>query len=204
MLFQVGHQIVRLPAGELHLVHTHELGPAETVGAVGVAGLAGGGEKEHGFTVFMLHSLESLVPQHRNVELDLASRVWIHFLLNLARGRLQMVGRGPTGYQVVDFSEVLTVEHLRLGKGQLENRVFRDVGPVDQVLDHVVVHAEGQDGRDGLHAVAKRLRKRTQRRNRIDVLASENTVLTFVAGAAEHPHCRPLMQRLMPHQVPPS
>ncbi len=47
-----------IPHGELQFIHAHKLGPAETKGAVSMAGLPLAGEKQHRLAVLVLDARE--------------------------------------------------------------------------------------------------------------------------------------------------
>jgi hypothetical protein len=162
---QVGHQLVSLVSGELEFVDPDELGPAEAVSAESVTGLARRGEEQHRLAVLVLHPLQALVTEHGNVELQLTRRVRVELVLDLPRRHFELGGGHAAADEIVHAPVCIVAEHLGLWEGQLEDRVVRDVGPVDQVVDDVVVHTKGKHGRDRLHAGAKRLGKLPQLRN---------------------------------------
>ena len=136
---EVGHQPVDLLAGELEVVELHELRPPEAIGAVGVAGLALGGEEQHRLPVLVLHALHHLFLQEPGVHLHLARGMGVEAELDLPGCGLDLgLGRFSLD-QIGDAGEVLGVEHPLLGEGELEHRVVGHVVPVDQLFAHIVV-----------------------------------------------------------------
>ncbi|MPN61295.1 hypothetical protein SDC9_209030 [bioreactor metagenome] len=47
-------------------------------------------------------------------------------------------------------------QHAALRKGELEDGIVRHLTPVDELVDHILVDAEGQDRRHHLHLEALR------------------------------------------------
>ena len=72
VLAHIFDELVGLLGREFELVDADELGPSEAIGAIGVARLAGGGEKEHRLPVFMLHAVKRLMVHFRDVQLHLS------------------------------------------------------------------------------------------------------------------------------------
>ena len=65
------------------LILSGELGPSETEGAVGMAGLSLGGKEEHGFTVLMLNPGKLFSLQGWYIVFQLSGRMWIQVSLQL-------------------------------------------------------------------------------------------------------------------------
>jgi hypothetical protein len=163
MRVQVGDQAGRIRGGEPQFGIADELRPPEAVGAVRVAGLALAGEVEDRLPVLVLQ------PRHRGAVLDghvrpLRGRVRVepapdvvHHLAHQGAGR------------PLQPSLVLVGQHAGLREGQLEDRVVRHGPPVDQVVEDVVVDAEGEHQGNASHGVADVRRQAVPTRDRVDV-----------------------------------
>jgi hypothetical protein len=151
VLAQVAHERARLVVGEAELVDADELGPAEAVGAVGVAGLSLAREEKHRLPVLVLHAAQLVPAPGGDVELHLARRVGVHAHLDLSRGGLDRLAGGVAVHELHHALEVLRIEHPGLREGELVDGVLGHVLPADQLLHHVAVHAEREDRRDRLH-----------------------------------------------------
>ena len=150
VITEVRRNTLDLARSESQPVDPDELSPPKTVGAIGMAGLTTGGEQEHGLAVLVLASWKRLSVHHRNVEFELPGWMRVHPHLDLpSRSGHHVLGRAGT-YQIVHVVEVGTREHADLGEEQLKDGVRWDVGPVDQLVENIVVHPEGQNSGNGL------------------------------------------------------
>ena len=167
MFPQVGLEFAGLFGGNLQVLVAHELGPAETEGAIAVADLPGRGEEQHGFAIFVLETVDALPVDGRNVVFQLACRVWIQAGPDICDDGIPL-GPGQVLPQGVgDPLKSLGFEHLPLREQQLKDRVLRYPVPVDQLVDYIVVDPEGQHAGHHLHLKAKRLGEPRQLGNAI-------------------------------------
>lgn len=120
-----------------------ELCPSEAVGAVRVAGLALGGEVQHRLGVLVLDPLEIRTAAVGDVQLALTAWVRVHRRPDRNDGARPLGGGARVAHRA-QSTLMLWAEHPRLGEHQLEDRVGREVGPVDQFAQHVLVGAEGE------------------------------------------------------------
>ncbi len=139
---QIALPAVPLAAGELQLVDADELRPAEAVGAVGVAGLTRRREEQHRLTVLVLDTRYRLAVQQRHVQLQLPGGMRVQRVLDLPSRRRDLLLRRAATNQPVHPAELLGGQHLRLREGQLEDWILWDGGPIDQLVNDVLVHSE--------------------------------------------------------------
>jgi hypothetical protein len=114
--------------------------------------------------------------------------------LDLSRRRPDLRGRGVALDQTHHALEVLGREHAALRKRQLVDGVVRDVAPVDQVLEDVAVHPEGQHRGNGLEGGSVVLGKSLELVDPVDVLSQQGPEGRFSLGHLEVGLC---------HVVPP-
>ena len=139
---QVGDERVDVVGRHLELGLVDELRPPEAVGAVGVAGLALLGEEQHGLRVLVLEPGEPHAVHVRRVEQQLAGWVGVESHPDLMRGLADLRSRRAAGEQVRDPVHVWRRQHVGLGEDQAVDRVVRCHVPVDELLEHIGVHAE--------------------------------------------------------------
>ena len=140
---QVGDEIVRLLRLELQILHAHELRPPEAVRAVGVAGLARSGKEQDRLAVLVLQPGQRPPVELRDVVRELPRRVGVQAAadpLHLGGERLGVAA----GQHAFDRFEIAAGEHLPLREHELEQRIVRHPGPVDQLVHHVPVRAKRQ------------------------------------------------------------
>ena len=178
MLLQVVHQLFGLPGGEFQLVHAHELGPAKTISAIGVAGLTLAGEEEDGFPILVLHSLKRFLTQARDVELHLSGGMGVESALDLAGCGRDLLGRRISPDQSHHSGEILAIQHATLRECQLVDGVFGNVLPADELFDHIAVDAERQHRRHGLDGKHLMGRQSLQFRNPVKIFSRVGLVLT--------------------------
>ena len=171
---EIGVELRGVVRGEAKVLNAHELRPAETEGAVGVARLPLTWKKEHCFSILMLHAGHALAGHDRDVELLLLGRMGVQPQANRVGRGFDLGSRGPLLEQVGDRVEVRGVEHLRLRKRQLEHGIVRHVIPVDQFFDDVRVDAKGQDAGDDLHLEPMIGGQTLQLRNPVEMLLVED------------------------------
>src|SRR5690554_1096676 len=143
MLTQIGNHIVYFFHGKLHVVHARELGPAKAKGAIGVTGLSLGGEKQHGFVVFVLSACEFLSVYFGYV-VALSRRMRIELLPDCVGSLTKGSGVGPCIYGLGHFRKMLGTEHSFLREVENENGVVLIVVPVDEFINYIVVCFERQ------------------------------------------------------------
>lgn len=117
-----------------------------------MAGLALAGEEQHGLAVLVLDAVEPvamLVARH--VHFHLVGRMGIELVADFGDGLIQLGLVGALAQQRGDAVEMLRREHAALREGELEDRIGRDVVPVDQFVDDVLVDAERQHRGHHLH-----------------------------------------------------
>src|SRR5690606_19271033 len=86
----IRRETLSLAACELQILQPYKLGPPETESAIGVAGLTGRGEKQHGLTVFVLYATEPFAVEHGHIELKLTGRMGVHSEADLVNDRLEL------------------------------------------------------------------------------------------------------------------
>ncbi len=151
VLLQVAVKLISFGAGHLQVFVTHELCPAETEGAVGMASLTLGGEEQNGFPVLVLHTVQNLAVQFRHVHFHLAGGVWVQLVANLFRYRLDLFLIGTVPVHLCHALVMLILQHTLLGEDELVERVVRNLVPIDQFVDHILVNAEGEYAGYHLH-----------------------------------------------------
>ena len=170
VLAQVVVQHARLGRGDAQLLVADELRPAEAEGAVAVAGLALAGEEQHRLAVLVLHAVEPVaVLVARHVHLHLIGRVRVERVTDRIDRLLELTLGRLAADQLGDALVVLGREHAALREGELEDRIGGHVRPVDQLVDHVLIDAEGQHRRHHLHLEALRRRKLGELRDAVEV-----------------------------------
>ena len=148
---QVIVQAVRLLGDDLERVVAHELGPTEAEGAVGVAGLPLAGKEQHGFAVLVLETVNRLVRHLGDVQLPLPGGVRVELFADLVGAGLDLVRRSVAPHQVGHVQEVALLQHALLRESNLVEGVVGHPVPVDEIVDHVPVGAEGQHVGHYLH-----------------------------------------------------
>jgi hypothetical protein len=121
-----------------------KLRPAEAKSAVGMAGLSTARKEERRFAVLVLHAAEFLAVQLGDVIVHLPARIRIEPGADAVGRGLYLcpVGRSAEGGR--HFPVVVGEEHAALRKSEHEHRVVGDVGPVDQLIDDIVIGLERQ------------------------------------------------------------
>ena len=84
MLLQVARELFDVLVGELEVVESDELRPAEAERAVRVARLARGGEEEDRLVILVLDARNGFAVHGRDVVRGLARGVRVEFVLDLA------------------------------------------------------------------------------------------------------------------------
>jgi hypothetical protein len=107
-----------------------------------VAGLPLAGKEQHRFAVLVLHPVQVLAFEGRDVVADLPGGVGVELQANTVGRLLDRVRRCPALHQSSDFCVVMGQQHVALGEGEDEQRVFRHMRPVDEVIDDEVVGLE--------------------------------------------------------------
>ncbi len=110
----------------------------------------------------MLHARQGLAIEVRHVHFLLAGRVGIEAGLDLTGDGTQLGTLEPATQGVGHACEIRLLEHTLLREGQLEERVFRHAFPIDELIDHVLVDAEGQDIGHHPHGEAQLFRQALQ------------------------------------------
>lgn len=139
---QVVHQTARFQGGEAQVGIAHELCPAEAVGAIGVAGLPLSREVEHGLPVLVLEARHRFPVHCGDVELLLAGGVRVEASPDLRNREPEFLPRARIVHEGRQPVLVLGPEHSALREDHLEDGVVRDVVPVDELGEDVLVHAE--------------------------------------------------------------
>ncbi len=169
---QVRRQGLDVVAREAELVDTDELGPAEAVGAVGVTGLAASREEEDRLPVLVLAPRDRLTLYGGDVELLLTRRVRVHSQLNGTGRTNDLVLTGAADHEVEHPIEVVAGEHADLGEDELVDRIRRNVAPIDELLEDVLIDAERQHRGYRLERENLIAREPLQPRETIDVLSA--------------------------------
>jgi hypothetical protein len=71
--------------------------------------------------------------------------VWVEVGSNPGHFLLQDLIWAAVSAEIDDFFQVGLAQHFRLRKHQLVNGVLGDVGPVDEMVDHVLIYPEWED-----------------------------------------------------------
>ncbi|WP_253195823.1 hypothetical protein [Burkholderia cenocepacia] len=124
-----------------------ELRPAKAERAVRMAGLPVAREVQHRLRVLVLDARARLAVELRLVE-PLVRRMRIHPGAQAPDQRVQVGTARRVARQHGQLAEIVGREHVGLRKRQPEQRIVRDVGPVDQLLDDITVDLERQHARD--------------------------------------------------------
>ena len=103
-------------------------------------------------------------------------------MVNAAHQLFESLARFSADNHVFKTSEVASIEHPRLGKGQLVDRVVGDVVPIDEFAEHVLVDAEWEHGRNGLESHPLLIRKPLELGDSIEVSSAECTVPGLIDG----------------------
>src|SRR5690606_18502119 len=104
--------------------------------------------------ILVLDARERRPLERGDVELLLPRRVRVVPSLDGARELGELLGRRVASYAIGYQAKVLAREHPALREGELEHRIVGYPRPVDELVAHVWVHAEREDGRDDLHREA--------------------------------------------------
>ncbi len=159
MGLQVGDEGRGLARREAHVRQVDELGPAKTVGAIGVAGLALTGKEQHRLPVLVLQAGDGLAAERRHVVGLLTVRMGIETPADgLDPPANLLLGRLPA-QQVAELAIALRLQHLTLDEGQLVHGIFGHAAPVDELAQHVLVGAERQHPRNHGDGFAKLVAK---------------------------------------------
>ena len=137
-----------------------ELGPAEAVGAVGVAGLPVRGEVEHRLAVLVLQARRWQPSGPTGTfERQLLGRVRVELGADVAHQVGQArPGELPAGGDGRErTARARRGQHAVLGEDQLEDRVVGHPRPVDQLVEHVLRDAEGQHQGEEAHGLLEEL-----------------------------------------------
>ena len=139
----MGIQIARrsrgVGAGEAMLIGSAKLGPTETVGAKGMAGLPLARKDEHRLGIFVLHAVQGATVELWHVEGGLLGRMGIHPFPDTGDGLPPAFGGRVFSPQGAQRHSLPRRQHAGLGEGQLKNRIVGNGVPVDQLVHHVVV-----------------------------------------------------------------
>jgi hypothetical protein len=147
VVLQIADEAVDVVGGELQVGLPDELRPPKAVGAVGMTGLSLLGEEEHRLGIFVLHTGHRLLADARNVEFQLARRVRVEPHPDLVRRRLDF-GVSCAGVQKArQPGDIRLGQHVRLREDQTIDGVLGNGRPVDELIHHVGVGAEGQHRR---------------------------------------------------------
>ena len=176
MLAQIVHEAFGLLCREFEIVDADELRPAETEGAIGVAGLAVAWEEQHRLFVLVLYAVEALLVQHRHVVLELAGGVGVEGQTNPVRGLVDNL----TGSAALDerghLLEVPGREHAPLRESQREYRIVGDVIPVDQLVHDIIVGLKRKNAGDDIDRQPLVVLEELGLRNVGDVVARNRAV----------------------------
>ena len=137
-------KLFRFGAGHFQVFVTHELRPAKTEGAVGVAGLALGREEQHCLAILVLNAVQNFTVELRHVHFHLASRVRVEFVPDFLGDSLDLFLVGTFPVQFRHALVMLVLQHPFLRKNKLIDRVVGYLVPVDQFIDHILVDPERQ------------------------------------------------------------
>ena len=144
-------ELAGFPAGKLKVRIADELCPPETVGAVGMAGLALCREKQDGLIILVLHALQRVVAKLGFVQFQLTGRVRVQLLPHLEGSLANFRLTCLAGHEVTHVLEIFISQHFTLGECELEYRVGGKAFAVNEILHHIIVYPEGQDSTDSLH-----------------------------------------------------
>src|SRR5690554_2484775 len=180
VLFQVAVQLLGIGAGHFQVFVTNKLGPAEAEGAVAVAGLALGREKQHGLTVLVLYAVEYFAIQLRHVRFHLAGGVWVQFVTDDFGGSLDVFFVGTLAMQLRHLLVMFVLEHALLGEDELIDGVVRYLVPVDQFVNHVFVNPERQHAGYHFHFEQGVFREILDRLNFVELAVSKNLEPAFL------------------------
>ena len=90
----------------------------------------------------------------RDVRRELLGRVRVELGADVAHDVGQArPGELPPGRHGRERPHLLVAEHAVLGEDELEDRVVGHARPVDQLVEHVLRHAEGQHEREEAHGL---------------------------------------------------
>ena len=170
VLRDVGGQALALAHCELLAFQPDKLRPAETEGAVGVAGLPLGGEEQHCLAVFVLHAFQRLTRQLGHVVLHLAGRVRIQSHPNLIRDQFQLARVFAAVDRRRHAVEIRRRQHPALRECQPEHPVCERIAPIDQMVHHVAVGLEGQHAADDVNVVDDLIGQRGDLRQLLEVM----------------------------------
>ncbi|MNX63213.1 hypothetical protein D3C86_942050 [compost metagenome] len=155
---QVTDQLLGLTGVELEFFLADELRPAETEGAVRVTGLTGTGEKQHGLAVLVLDARQDLAVEGDSVVGQLPGRMRVHAppdRLDPTLDRRAVILLD----QLFERGIFLRQQHVLVGKSHAENRIVRNVVPVDQRTQHIFVGAKRHDPGHHGHGLLQRRRQ---------------------------------------------
>ena len=120
----------------------------------------------------MLGTLQVLVANPRHIECHLPRRMRVEFTMDLIYGELESGIISARPQQVSNTRKVFGGEHFWLRKNQTEHWIVRNIFPMDQMIDNVLVNAEGQYLSDNPDRETQIRGKVTKLRDVIDVAMS--------------------------------
>ena len=124
-----------------------------------MTGLALAGEEQHRLAVLVLEPLQAFpVLIQGDIEPQLVRRVGVQVVSDLLRRSLDLPCVRACVEQVGHAVEIRGIEHAFLGKGELENGVFRGLVPIDEGIDHIIIDPERQDAGHDLHLEVQLIR----------------------------------------------
>ena len=154
MAAQVVAQLARFLRGNAQILVTDKLCPAEAEGAVAVTHLAGAGEEQHRLPVLMLQPLYALAVELGYVVFQLPGWVRVQGGAHFGDYGVELLGRPFLAQGLGHALEIFRGQHAALGEGQLEDGVVRHCGPVDQLVDDVLVDPERENAGHHAHVEA--------------------------------------------------
>ncbi len=120
-----------------------------------MAGLPVRGEVQDRLAVLVLEAVDRRAGgAERHVRRQLLGRVRVELGSDVAH-EVGQTGTGelPARSRRREGPHVLLAEHAVLGEDELEDRVVGHARPVDQLVEHVLRHAEGQDEGEEAHGL---------------------------------------------------
>ena len=142
---QILHELIGVAGGEPQVFDADELRPSEAIGTVGVTGLTLDREEEHRLTIFVLAPQDPLTVDPGHVEQLLTGRVRVHPQADVVHQPLERLALVAPDNHVLEAKQVGALEHSGLREGELEDGIVRNVIPVDELAQNVVIDAKWQN-----------------------------------------------------------
>src|SRR5690554_1514944 len=180
VFLQVAVQFLGIGAGHFQVFVTDKLRPAEAEGAVAVAGLALGREKQHGLAVLVLYSVQHFAIQLRHVHFHLAGRVRVQLVADFLGGGLDVLLVGTLAVQLRHLFVMFVLEHTLLREYELIDGIVRYLVPVDQFVDHIFVDPEWQHAGHHFHFEQGLFGEILDRLNFIELAVGKNLEPAFL------------------------